>query len=200
MKIRLITAILLLSLILCACGEKPAADTTTTSPDTGDIAETTEQTAPAGDGFDFVNARIEGYVFANADGSEVEDPGYVEGGTLVSSHPSVAAVTDGAITPVAPGVTLIGYEGTDSCFLVCVLPEGQSPDMSAGTPSLLEVGSAAFVEGFGSADNFTVSDPSVIELDGATVRAVSPGYAVADVSNISMPKLFSYIVFDRNTD
>ncbi len=197
MKTKLIIILLCSALLLVSCGKKETADTGTSAPETTEYTETTENIPEASD-FDFENAVIEGYVFTNP-GETVTLPEYADG-EQVSSRPSVAAWENGALTAKSAGTCLAGDTATGKAYIVCSLPEETAPNISAGEPTLLEVGKTSFVEGFASADKFTTSDPDVIALEGTVAKAVGPGYAVVDVSNISMPKAFSFIVFDRTAE
>ena len=217
---KLLFIILMAALLLVSCGGKTENETaaqtetsvTETQAVTEEITETVEETtaeteaateteaktpiaAPTGE-FDFSEAKIIGYKTVNI-GDEFEIDW--DGEYFVSSHPSVCSLDGRKVSGIKPGVSLIGAEGTDEAYAVCVLNDGVYEDPSAGTPTLLEVGKTAFVEGFSSSEHFS-SDPSVATLNGSTVEAVSPGYVIIDMSNISMPKLFSFIVFDRLTD
>lgn len=218
---KLIFVIFMAAILLVSCGGKAENETTAQTAEvivteteavTEEITETAEETtpetetateteavthlaAPTGE-FDFSKANIIEYKTVNVgDEFEIE----WDGEYFVSSHPSVCALDGRKVSVIKPGVSLIGVEGTDEAYAVCVLKDGIFEDPSAGTPTLLEVGKTAFVEGFSSSEHFS-SDPSVATLNGSTVEAVSPGYVIIDMSNISMPKLFSFIVFDRNTD
>lgn len=219
---RIIFAVLLCALMLASCGGK-SEDVTSevTTPDTTaeaveettevtTAAETTAETAvpettapettaaeiPADTDFDFQTARIMDCKIVNV-GEEFELSW--DGTGFVSSHPSVCTVDGKKATALKKGVTLMGKYGSDEAYAICVLPEGGFVDPTAGEPRLLEVGRNEFVEGFSSAEHSS-SDPEVASLSGSTVTAISPGYALIDMSNISMPKLFSFVVFDRNTD
>ncbi|MDD6094787.1 MAG: hypothetical protein PUC29_03480 [Clostridia bacterium] len=194
MKKLLIFALALTMLLVSCKGKTNNADTTengTTEP------QATETVTEKAADFDFENALINGYCIVNIGGTaEIE----WESDTLILSRPSVAEVNGKTVTAKAEGVTLIGCEGTDKAYILCVLPDGETQDPMAGTPTLLEVGQTAFVEGFGAADGYSSSNTEAVALEGTTVRAKAPGYAVVDVSNVSMPKFFSFLVFDRTTE
>lgn len=199
---KIIFAVLLAALLLVSCGNSEVNSGTEAvisgeTDTTEKINETAAETTAAASEFDFEKAAVVGYKTVNAgDTFEIE----WKGEEFVSSHPSVCSMDGKKVTAVKKGVSLIGVEGTQQAYAVCVLPEGVSEDPMAGAPTLLEVGKSGFVEGFGSSDHYTSSDPTVAILNGSMVAAQSPGYAVIDVSNISMPKFFSFIVYDRLTD
>lgn len=146
--------------------------------------------------FDFENAVVADYAVGNT-GDELTIEALPDG-SPVFSRPDVAEMKNGRLYAKSAGVTLLGFEGKDTAFAICVLPEGKVVEKSAGEPRLLEVGDTCLVEGFSSPDEYSVSDESVISLDGTAARAVGTGYAVVDASNASMPKLFAFLVFDRN--
>lgn len=205
---KIIFAIIISALLLVSCGEKSAdteappvvtnaPDITETIASTETATESESETAAELPDFDFESTPIVGYKTVNV-GDEFELEW--EGESFATSHPSVCSLDGKKATAHKKGVSLIGAVGEGRAYAVCVLPEGVTEDPMAGTPTLLEVGKTSFVEGFGSSEHYTVSDPEVASLNGQMVEALSPGYVIIDVSNISMPKFFSFIVFDRVTD
>lgn len=191
---KILVSILLLSLMLCACESTPHSQEETSVNDEATLESTKKEESFD---FDFENARIDGHFILSV-GDTVTVAEGSEGITF--SHKGIAEVNGSDITAKSTGVTLAGCKSDSTAYAVCVLPDGVAEDTQAEGPTLLEVGDTAFVSGYGSADTFTVSDPEVLELSGISVKALSPGYSVVDASNISMPKYFSYLVFDRNTD
>lgn len=188
---------LLLSLFLSSCGGDAQKETAPVTPDETTAETVTDTTAAEKIAdFDFENAEISSYKIVNA-GDKFPLSDFASDGEIVSSRPSVAEAESGELSAKSDGVTLIGDLSAGKVTVLCVLPEGQMPEMIAGEPKLLEVGETAFVEGFGSADTYKSSAPDVASLEETTVTAKSPGYAVIDVSNVSMPKMFSFIVYDR---
>ena len=200
---KIIIIALLLSVLLTSCGGNTVDSDTSagTSEQTAAVltanndSETEEKTAA----FDFEAAVISSYKILNV-GDRLPLSDIFTDGEVVSSHPSVADTDNGEFTAKSAGVTLAGNSADGTATVICVLPEGIMPEMTAGEPTLLEVGKTAFIEGFGSSENYKSSSPDVASIEGTTVTAKAPGYAVIDASNASMPKLFSYIVFDRNAE
>lgn len=194
--ISLISALALSAAAFASCGEKEKAEASQTTAEADTVApETTSPEESTAIDFDFEKAVIADYVIGSiGDTLTIEN---LPEANSVFSHPRVAEMKDGKFFAKSAGVTLVGFEGADTAYAVCVLPQGVYEEKSAGRPHLLEVGKTYFVEGFGSSDSFSTSNEEVIALDGITAQAVGTGYAVVDASNASMPRLFAFLVFDR---
>ena len=194
--ISLLSAFALSAAVFASCGEREKEEASQATAEAETVSpETTFPEESAAVDFDFEKAVVADCVIGSiGDTLTIEN---LPETNCVFSHPRVAEMKDGKLFAKSAGVTLAGFEGTDTAYAVCVLPEGVYEEKSAGRPRLLEVGKTYFVEGFGSSDGFSTSNEEVIALDGITAQAVGAGYAVVDASSASMPRLFAFLVFDR---
>ncbi len=192
--------------MLVSCGTsagdtKENDDTTTDAETFNDTA--LEETLPAeedGIAVDFATVEIKGFLFATVG----EDPLYYAEGCDVyaSSKPSVATVDgEGKIIPVSEGVTLIGYGigNQTEAIAVCVFPEGEGPDRSAGdSASLFEVGETFMHTAPVGGVEYSSSNENVVDVSNApNLSFKESGYACITCASASRPFFYNFIVFDR---
>ena len=200
----LLAAIMLLSLFSCTEKKENTPDDTTVQ-DTTKAADTTEKADNTDNAsIDFATVQVRGYEYAYM-GEECEGFKNAEGAKhYASSKPSVATVSaDGTVTPVAPGVTLIGYvkDGVARSYVVCVFAEGEGPDRSAGDAQLFQVGDTFVHTSVIGKAEYSTSNADVVDVTEApTLAFKSTGYAAVTAANISRPFVYSFIVYDRTVE
>lgn len=153
---------------------------------------------------DFSTVSVGGYVYAYV-GEECDDYSAAAGADLYSSSkPSVATVDEnGVVTPLSPGVTLIGYEkdGVEKAYVVCVFSADGGPDRSAGSAQIFESGKTYFHSAVVGATEYYTSDASIVDVSKApTLSFGNAGYAAVTAANASRPFVYSFIVYDRTVE
>ena len=153
---------------------------------------------------DFKNVSVGGYVYAYM-GEACDSYKNAVGAELyASSKPSVATVDEnGNVTPMSPGVTLIGYEkdGVEKAYVVCVFAADDGPDRSAGSAQVFESGKTYRHTAVVGATEYYSSDSSIVDVSAAPVLSFkNAGYAAVTAANASRPFVYSFIVYDRTVE
>ena len=208
-KISIIAALAAL-IMLVSCSGASSEDTSKADETTVDMETSNdtalEETTPFGEngeGVDFETVEVKGFLFAAVG----EDPLYYAEGcdVYVSSKPSVATVDgEGKIIPVSEGVTLIGYGIGDQteAIAVCVFPEGEGPDRSAGeSASVFEAGQTFMHTAPVGGVEYSSSNEKVVDVSNApNLSFKESGYACITCASASRPFFYNFIVYDRTVE
>lgn len=184
-----------LSLVSCG-GEKkadtvPETDAATSSTETEVTDTTAEESVSAPTDVDFSTVSITNYAVISV-GEKIE----VAEGTAAEKT-DIVKIDGASLVALTVGQTLISSDGANAT-VVCVLPENQAMDPSAGDPTLVYSGDVLDLQTDIPNPTFTSSNTEVIEVDGNVGYCKAGGYTVITAANASVPRFYSYIVIERN--
>lgn len=210
-KISIIAAIVALMMLVSCAGSsedtKKADDTTVDVETSNDTAlEETDSVEIEGEIVDFATVEVLTYRFVTVGevAESLAEPGNLV--DFVSSKPSVATVdSEGTITAHSAGVTLVAHRNPVGSFFacaVCVFPEGEGPDRSAGeSANVFEVGETFMHIAPVGGVEYSSSNENVVDVSNApNLSFKESGYACVTCASTSRPFFYNFIVYDREVE
>lgn len=208
-----IIAALAAFMMLVSCAGTSAEETAKSDDTTMDVETSNdtalEETFPLeddGETVDFATVEVSDYVFMTV--GEVAES-MAEPGTFVdfvSSKPSVATVdSEGTVTAHLEGVVLVAHRSPGGAFTasaICVFPEGEGPDRSAGeSANVFEVGETFMHIAPVGGVEYSSSNENVVDVSNApNLSFKESGYACVTCASTSRPFFYNFIVYDREVE